>query len=156
MTAKSLMILDIGGEGRHPEAWNLNPRTRKTLGPHRGEPIPRLIQGRGEFIPLADRTIDVLIVERTPLRRATLSEVLRVASPSAQIILRHANAHQRDPHHLAVQVLKGAVERRTTMVGSQSVQQTVIRLSFLPSANDKRHTESTQPASIQGDSSWEW
>ena len=57
------MILDIGGEGRHPEAWNLNPRSRKTVGKQRGELIPLLIQGRGESIPLADRTVDVLIVE---------------------------------------------------------------------------------------------
>jgi hypothetical protein len=103
------VILDIGGEGRHPEAWNLNPRSRKTLGQQRGELIPRLIQGRGDCIPLPDRTVDVLIVERTPLRLPTLSEMLRVASPAARIILRHANAHRRDPHRLAVQVLKGDV-----------------------------------------------
>jgi hypothetical protein len=130
-TSKAPIILDIGGEGRHPEAWNLNPRTRKTVGPHRGEPIPRLIQGRGEFIPLSDRMVDVLIVERTPLRLATLSEVLRVASLSAQIILRHANAHLRDPHHLAVRILGGTVEQRMAMIGMQPVQETVVRLSQL-------------------------
>jgi len=129
LTAKNLMTLDIGGEGRYPQAWNLNPRTRKTVGPHRGEPIPRLIQGRGEFIPLADRTVDVLIVERTPLLRATLSEVLRVASPSAQIILRHASAHRRDPHQLAIQILRGTIEQRMAMIGRQPVQETIIRLS---------------------------
>jgi hypothetical protein len=61
-------ILDIGGEGRHPTAWNLNPRATKTLGPDRGEPIPRLIRGRGESIPLPDRSVDVVIVEQTPLQ----------------------------------------------------------------------------------------
>ena len=35
-----MFILDIGGEGRHPDAWNLNPRKTKTLGPDRGLPIP--------------------------------------------------------------------------------------------------------------------
>jgi hypothetical protein len=129
------VILDIGGEGRHPEAWNLNPRSRKTLGQQRGELIPRLIQGRGEGIPLPDRTVDVLIVERTPLRLATLSEMLRVARPSARIILRHANAHRRDPHHFAIQMLKGAVEQRMAMIGRQAVQETVIRLSKLTTAH---------------------
>jgi hypothetical protein len=127
------MILDIGGEGRYPEAWNLNPKSRKTLGQQRGKPIPRLIQGRGECIPLPNRTVDVVIVERTPLRLATLSEMLRVARPSARIILRHACAHRRDPHQLAVQVLTGAVEQRITMIGRQTVQETVIRLSSLTS-----------------------
>jgi hypothetical protein len=124
------MILDIGGEGRHPEAWNLNPRNRKTLGQHRGELIPRLIQGRGDCIPLPDRIVDVLIVERTPLRLPTLSEILRVASPAARIILRHAKAHRRDPHRLAVQVLMKDVGQRTVMIGRQLVQETVIGLSL--------------------------
>jgi hypothetical protein len=122
------MMLDIGGEGRHLEAWNLNPKIRKTLGQQRGEPIPRLIQERGERIPLPNRTVDVVIVERTPLRLATLSEMLRVARPSARIILRHACAHRRDPHQLAVQMLTGAVEQRMAMIGKQPVQETVIRL----------------------------
>jgi hypothetical protein len=123
------IILDIGGEGRHPDAWNLNPRSRKTLGQQRGELIPRLINGRGDCIPLPDRTVDVLIVERTPLRLPTLSEMLRVARPSATIILRHAIAHQRDPHRHAVRVLRGAVEQRAAMIGCQRVQETVIRLA---------------------------
>lgn len=111
------MILDIGGEGCHPDAWNLNPRSRKTVGKQRGELIPLLIQGRGESIPLYDRTVDVLIVERMPLRLATLTEILQVARPSAMIVLRHAIAHQLDPHRLAVQVLRGTVEQRPAMIG---------------------------------------
>ena len=123
------MILDIGGEGRNDGAWNLNPRTHKTVGRARGEPIPRLIQGRGESIPLADQSVDVVIVERTPLRSATLAEIRRVARPTAQVILRHAQAHQRDPHVLAVQALPGAVRQGMTVIGGQSYQETVIQLS---------------------------
>ncbi len=121
--------LDLGGEGRHPGAWNLNPRRRRTIGAERGEPIPQLIQARGEQIPLPDDSVDILIVERTPLRRATLAEILRVTRPAARIILRHANAHSRDPHRIAVQVLHGTVERRFTRVGLQTLQETVIHLS---------------------------
>jgi hypothetical protein len=122
------IILDIGGEGRHPEAWNLNPRIRKTVGSQRGELIPLLIRGRGESIPLADGIVDALIVERTPLRVTTLTEMLRVARPMATIVLRHANAHRRDPHHLAVRMLKGIVQQRPAMIGQQAVQETVIQL----------------------------
>jgi hypothetical protein len=140
LTSKGPVILDIGGEGRHPEAWNLNPRSRKTLGQQRGDLIPRLIQGRGECIPFPNQTVDVLIVERTPLRRATLSEMLRVASPCARIILRHAKGHQRDPHQLAVQMLKGAVEQRMAMIGRQPVQETVVLLSNRPVSGEWRTT----------------
>jgi len=124
----SPIVLDIGGEGRHPEAWNLNPRIRKTVGSQRGELIPLLIRGRGESIPLADGIVDVLIVERTPLRLATLTEMLRVARPTAKIVMRHAIAHRRDPHHLAVQMLKGIVQQRPATIGQQPVQETVIQL----------------------------
>ena len=154
-TPERPVILDIGGEGRHPLAWNLNPRSRKTLGQERGELIPRLIQGRGDCIPLPDRTVDVLIAERTPLRLATLSEMLRVASPSARIILRHANAYRRDPHHLAVQMLKGAVEQRMAMIGRQPVQETIIRLSYLhdDSGDNGDPLATTDATSSQGESS---
>lgn len=123
------MILDIGGEGRTEQAWNLNPRTHKTVGPERGQPIPRLIQGRGESIPLADGSVDLVIVERTPLRPGTLAEIRRVARPAGRVILRHAQAHQRDPHVLALQALPGTVRQGMTVIGGQTYQETIIELS---------------------------
>jgi hypothetical protein len=122
------VILDIGGEGRHRAAWNLNPRTHRTCGPRRGEPIPRLIHARGDRIPLADRSVDVLIVERTPLLRSTLDEIKRVARPSASVILRHALSGVTDPHRLALQVLEGTATRSITRIGGTRVNQTVVRM----------------------------
>lgn len=127
--ASSPLVLDVGGEGRHPQAWNLNPRRRKTIGPDRGQPIPRLIIGRGDAIPLADASVDVLIAERVPLRPATLAEMLRVAKSSATIILRHAQVPNHDPHRLAIKMLIGSVRRSTTKIGRQNVQETVIVLA---------------------------
>lgn len=120
-------VLDIGGEGRHSEAWNLNPRRYKTFGPQRGELIPRWIEGRGERIPLPDGSVEVVIVERTPLVPATLAEIARVASSTARIILRHVPVHHLDPHRLAVQALNGTIERGTITIGSHTLQETVIR-----------------------------
>jgi hypothetical protein len=122
------VILDIGGEGRHRAAWNLNPRVRRTFGPRRGEVIPRLIRGRGESIPLADGTVDVLFVERTPLRSQTLREILRVAKPRARIILRHADSPLGDPHRRALDLLGGQVTHSTTTIHGRPVRQTVVRL----------------------------
>ncbi len=127
-TSPHLVILDIGGEGRHAAAWNVNPRTRRTCGPRLGELIPRLIHARGDRIPLADGSVDVLIVERTPLVHATLREILRVARPRARIILRHAHQTFSDPHRLAVEMLKRTVRQSLTAIGRQPVKQTVIRL----------------------------
>jgi hypothetical protein len=121
------VVLDIGGEGRYPTAWNLNPRALATLGAGRGRPIPRLIRGRGESIPLADNSVDVLIVERTPLTTALLLEMRRVAKPSAIAILRHAVSPLGDPHRRALAVLKGTGRQRMTRIGRQAVRQTVVR-----------------------------
>ena len=121
-------VLDIGGEGRNAHAWNLNPRRLRTFGPQRGQLIPRLILARGEAIPLVDHCVDVLIVERTPLRLATLREMLRVARPSAQVILRHVVTPAGDPHRIALQSLPGTNTRRFTTIGIHRVQETVITL----------------------------
>lgn len=119
-------VLDIGGEGRNAHAWNLNPRSLRTFGPQRGQLIPRLILARGEAIPLTDGCVDVLIVERTPLRLATLQEMIRVAKPSAQAILRHVVTPAGDPHRIALQALPGKVTRRFTTIGIHRVQETMI------------------------------
>jgi hypothetical protein len=121
-------VLDIGGEGRHEDAWNLNPRALRTVGSCRGEPIPRLILGRGEAIPLPDRIVDVVIVERTPLWPAMLGEIRRVVKPAATVILRHVSAKWFDPHNRALADLRGAVARRPICLAGQHGIETVIRL----------------------------
>jgi hypothetical protein len=125
-------VLDIGGEGRYLQAWNLNRSRVKTFGCERGQPIPRLIQARGDGIPLPSDSVDLVIVERTPLRLAALAEIARVARQSATIVLRHAIPPGLDPHRLALQVLGGDVQRRMTSIGTIAVQETVVRLSPTP------------------------
>ncbi|HEU5019513.1 MAG TPA: hypothetical protein VFT69_16245, partial [Pseudolabrys sp.] len=113
------IILDVGGEGRHPEAWNLNPLDKRSLAPHRGEPIRRLIRARGENIPLATSSVDLVIVERTPLRPATLREIRRIVKPGAFILLRHADLPWLDPHRNALRMLPGHVHRGKLQIGGQ-------------------------------------
>lgn len=122
-----MVVLDIGGEGRHAEAWNLNPRAHKTVGADRGRPIPRHILGRGEQIPLPDGWVDLVIVERTPLWPGTLAEIRRVTKPAATVILRHVAADWFDPHCRAVELLAGTASRRSIELAGQAAVETVIR-----------------------------
>jgi ubiquinone/menaquinone biosynthesis C-methylase UbiE len=119
--------LDIGGEGRHAGAWNLNPSSVKTIGADRGQPIPRHIPGRADEIPLPDHFVDRLIVERTPLRRRALAEIRRVVAPRGTVILRHAMPPGIDPHRLALEMLTGRIRRRIVRIGGQYLQETVFR-----------------------------
>lgn len=116
-------VLDIGGEGRHPDARNLNPSPVRTCGPLRGEPIPRHIPGRAEAIPGEDSSFDQIIVERTPLRLAAYQEIRRVAAEGATIILRHVVPPGVDPHRLARRLLGQPVEQRRLTVGIHQVQE---------------------------------
>jgi len=94
-------VLDIGGEGRHADAWNLNPSSTKTIGPQRGNPIPRHLAGRADAIPLPDASVDEIVVERTPLTAAALREIARVIIPGGHLTLRHAMPPGIDPHAAA-------------------------------------------------------
>ena len=99
--SRPLVVIDIGGEGRHPDAWNVNPSAVKTLGPGRGEPIPRHIPGRAESLPLENGSVDLIIVEKTPLRRGALEEIARVIAPEGRVIMRHVPLPGIDCHQLA-------------------------------------------------------
>lgn len=127
-SAERPFVIDIGGEGRYVRALNVNPRRVKTFGPERGRPIPRLIVGRAESVPLPNQCADSIIVERTPLSRGALCEIARLAKLGAIIVLRHARAFGIDPHQLARRVLQGEYRRRECKIGSKSYQETVIKL----------------------------
>jgi ubiquinone/menaquinone biosynthesis C-methylase UbiE len=128
------ITLDIGGEGRRAAAINLNRSRYKTLGPKRGELIPRLIVGRADAIPLADDSVARVVVERTPLNPAALAEIARVVSPGGVIVLAHVPLDHGDRHARAIDALAGIVQRRSARLFGQSVQVTRIRVA----ANDSR------------------
>lgn len=140
----SNFVLDIGGEGRHSEAWNLNPSCVRTLGPRRGLPIPKLIPGRAEAIPLPNQSVDVIIMERTPLRMEAIHEIRRVIRRDGTIILRHALPPIDEPHRTACHLLSGRVSQRRYRVSERWMQETVFqcnerRLIPFDSWNDRDH-----------------
>ncbi len=123
------VVLDIGGEGRHPEAWNLNPSSVRTLGRNRGSLIPKHIRGRAEHIPFADRSVALIIVERTPLRLLALREIARVIASEGTIMLRHARPPRRDPHAYAISIIPGRISQRVIRLNCQMVQETRIQMT---------------------------
>jgi len=122
------LLLDIGGEGRYAKAWNLNPSPVKTLGPSKGAPIERHIAGRAEAIPLPDRSVRWILVERTPLRQAALKEIARVIMPGGAIVLRHVAAPNLDRHYSAKAILPGCVKQRNVRLNGQTLQETRFHL----------------------------
>ncbi|MCC7335429.1 MAG: hypothetical protein IT422_10040 [Pirellulaceae bacterium] len=117
-------LLDIGGEGRHETAWNLNPRSKKTIGPDKGRDILRLIHGRAERIPLPDACVLQIMMERAPLRRAAIFEMIRVIVPGGTIILRHHAGTGRNPHVVAQQLIDADCSVQQIKIGCQGLQQT--------------------------------
>ena len=121
------LVIDIGGEGRHAEAWKLNLSPIKTLGPDRGSPIPRLILGRAEAIPLPNQCASVIFMERTPLRVEALREIRRVIRDDGTIILRHSIPPTLEPHRTACRFLPGRAFRRWFQVSGRWMQETVFQ-----------------------------
>lgn len=123
------LSIDIGGEGRHAAAVNVNTRCCKTLGPEKGEPIPRLLCARADALPLASGSVAQIIVERTPLSPAALAEIARVIAPGGTIVLRHVPLPHGDRHARAREHLGGNAVTGTLRLAGQWVQETRIRMA---------------------------
>ncbi len=128
LIAKGRFVLDVGGEGRHPVAWNLNQRRERSGAGRATGPIPRLILARADAIPLAADSVDLAIVERTPLCANALRELLRVTKPAGVILLRHAITPAGDPHRLALKRLGGTVGRRQFAHRGYQIQETIFQV----------------------------
>ncbi|QDU39355.1 hypothetical protein Mal4_36970 [Maioricimonas rarisocia] len=120
------ITIDIGGEGRNSEAWNINVSRVKTVGPEAGSPIERLIQARGDALPFGDGSVREVIVERTPFSRAVAFEVARVLAPGGRVRLRHVQIPGRDRHAAAKELIEGATSESTRQIGAQIYQETIV------------------------------
>lgn len=123
---RKIALLDVGGEGRYATAINLNPSAEKTLGPDKGQPIPCRIGGRAEDIPLDDKSVETIVVERTPLRNDAIAELARVAADGATMVFRHWVDEFSDPHQRIRRMIDGDVSVEEANLGGQIVQQLTI------------------------------
>lgn len=128
---ESPFVLDIGGEGAHLEAWNLNPSPTRTFGPRKGESIPRHIAGRAEAIPLPDSCVDRIVVERMALRAAAIGEMRRVLAPGGTIVLRHACPPGTDPHAAAVAAWGRPTSQRRYHRGEVETQESIFQFATI-------------------------
>lgn len=119
---------DIGGEGSHPTAWNVNPSRTVTFGKRAGEPIPRLIVARADAMPFATGSLGCILVERTPMTRSALREIARVGRPGARVVLRHVPLPHRNRHGEAITILGGTASQQMTSVRGQRVLETTVQL----------------------------
>ena len=87
--------IDIGGEGRYPEAYNLNPTSKGTVSPWTNKDIPNHVCGVGENIPVSSGTVDYITEESTPISQATVAEIARVIKKTGHIRL----INPKNPEH---------------------------------------------------------
>jgi RHS repeat-associated protein len=115
--------VDIGGEGAHASAINLNPQRVTSTTPSR--PIPRLVPGVGERLPLSSSTADLITVEGAPLRAGAAQEIGRVLRPTGEIRLVHPADYAAAAHPEVATAAGGTVVHQTT--DAIGVTTTIIR-----------------------------
>jgi len=81
------IVIDIGGEGRHADALNVNPFRVTTTTGAPGRPIPNHVPFDGKRLPFGDRSVDIIHLENSPIRPDTIAEIKRVLRPGGEIRL---------------------------------------------------------------------
>jgi hypothetical protein len=109
------MHIDVGGEGAHEAAINLNLATDGGLGP-----IPRLVLGMAQAMPMATRSIDLTTVENIPVHHAgIIEEVARTIRTSGEVrLVNPADFPQAmQAHEALAKMLGGTVDSVVTADG---------------------------------------
>ncbi len=101
--------IDIGGEGKYSEAYNLNPTSKGTVPPWAGKDIPHHVCGVGENIPVPSASVDYITVESTPIGRDTVSEIARTIKRSGHVRLQHPDTPEYRRWHNQVAIAVGMI-----------------------------------------------
>jgi RHS repeat-associated protein len=92
----SPIVVDIGGEGRHENAININVSSKSLSGDvvngkyNQGDPIPHLILiNPGSGLPFDDDTVDHVISESSPITSDPYAtELPRILKPGGEVTIR--------------------------------------------------------------------
>lgn len=122
--------IDIGGEGRYPDAINVNPNTTTTTTGTAGRPIQNLVQATSERLPFANQSVDVITLENLQITQTTASEIARVIKPGGKIRLVGPADYARTAHQRVIQALpRGSTVGQTTVgTGDTAMTTTIIRV----------------------------
>jgi hypothetical protein len=94
--------LDLGGEGRYPDAININPNAYTSTTGEPGEKIPFWVKGRSDDIPISSSSVDKVTIENAPINLNTIDEMLRVLRPRGDIYLSHPKDYAKEAHQLII------------------------------------------------------
>ena len=119
--------LDIGGEGRYPGAINVNPMGLTSTTGAPGRPIPNLVVGRGEALPIADEVADLVTVESAPIREHAADEIARVLKPGGTVRLLHPAGYAAQTHGIVAAALGPELVGAVTTTGADDMTLTILR-----------------------------
>jgi RHS repeat-associated protein len=132
--------IDIGGEGGHADAINVNIGTIRD-----NKSIQRLIirLERDARLPFPDRSVDQVTMESTEISRATAEEIARIIKPGGKIFLSNpSDAFNKGMHQLVINAISergGRVEQRETIEDKVKVLNTTITMyGFDPFSPENR------------------
>ena len=93
-------VIDIGGEGRNPEAINININVKTSTTPPKDQNIPSLIVRLGDNAPLDFKNCSVtkVIMQGTPISNATAKEIARVIKKDGTILLENPEVYAKQAH----------------------------------------------------------
>ena len=110
------VVIDIGGEGRYPNAINVNPATNGSYPPYEGK-IPNRVDSFGEKLPFPDNSVDGIVIESGPINPDVIQEVVRVLKPGGSVRLVTPLPEAEKLHESVIEALGGAATQRPVQMG---------------------------------------
>jgi hypothetical protein len=107
------LIVDVGGEGAYAGAVNVNPGALTSTTGKPGRPIPNLVNGVAENIPIASQSASVVILENAPIRPGAAAELARVIKKGGTIKLSHPADYASQTHSKVVDATRGKAVSET-------------------------------------------
>jgi RHS repeat-associated protein len=135
------VVVDIGGEGEHDRAINVNVRTFGTMNAvelggfirkkdTKDKRISRLVlrPNCDGGLPFRSKSVDKIFVEGSPLEKGTAAEIARIIRPGGQIELFHPVTAHGDPHQRMIDAIGDRGTASTSIDTSGLFRITIITL----------------------------
>ena len=113
-----IVHIDIAGEGRYPDAINVNHQGLTSTTGAPGQPIPHLVKSGADALPFDNSVVDKFSYENFKVTALRMSEVKRVSKPGAEINILNPKdlAIGGGDHELARSLLGGQIKSQVTFL----------------------------------------